>query len=143
MIRDNSFAPVRTWFRLLDSRRLGPVRRDRKLTHRQQSLRSPHYRSSASHNPLTSLTPHEYLTCVISKSLSSIPQAIFQILPVKYSELWFNLRGRTTATMVMAVVNPVGAGVAQLIAPLTGGPKQSVRITVPRVVPPQGTNPSV
>ena len=142
VIRDSSSAPVRDWCHFLDSRRLGSVCWHCKLPHWQQSLRSPHHRSSASHNTLTSPMPHEYLTRVISKLLASIPQAIFQVIPAKYSELWFNLQGRTTATMVMAVMNPIGAGLAQLISPLAGGPKQSVRVQAPRVVFPWNTNPS-
>jgi FLVCR family MFS transporter 7 len=35
--------------------------------------------------------------------LSAISQPIFQVLGPKYSEMWFDLKGRTTATMVIAV----------------------------------------
>jgi hypothetical protein len=34
---------------------------------------------------------------------SAISQPAFQVLGPKYSEMWFDLKGRTTATMVIAV----------------------------------------
>lgn len=37
------------------------------------------------------------------KSFASIAQPIYQILAPKYSETWFDLRGRTTATMIIAI----------------------------------------
>ena len=59
------------------------------------------------------------------------------MLPTKYSEIWFNVRGRTTATMVMAIMNPIGGALAQVIAPLTSGPRQSVRIPYLRMIFPE------
>jgi hypothetical protein len=35
--------------------------------------------------------------------ISAISQPIFQVLGPKYSEMWFDLKGRTTATMVIAI----------------------------------------
>lgn len=37
------------------------------------------------------------------KFLAGISQPFFQILPAKYSETWFDLNGRTTATMIAAI----------------------------------------
>lgn len=34
---------------------------------------------------------------------AAIAQPIFQVLGPKYSELWFDLKGRTTATMFVAI----------------------------------------
>jgi len=34
---------------------------------------------------------------------ASIAQPIYQVIGPKYSETWFNLNGRTTATMVIAI----------------------------------------
>lgn len=35
--------------------------------------------------------------------ISGIAQVIFLVMPPKFSELWFDLEGRTTATMVMSI----------------------------------------
>ena len=35
--------------------------------------------------------------------LSGIAQPVYQVLGPKYSETWFSLKGRTTATMLLAV----------------------------------------
>ncbi|KAG8728668.1 hypothetical protein FRC11_010468 [Ceratobasidium sp. 423] len=55
-------------------------------------------------------------------------QPWFQILGPKYSETWFDLRGRTTATMIVAIANPIGAALSQLIAPAFSTVRESVLI---------------
>ncbi|KAL8291247.1 hypothetical protein RQP46_002225 [Phenoliferia psychrophenolica] len=50
--------------------------------------------------------------------LIGIAQCWFQIVPPAYSELWFNQRGRTTSTMIMAIANPFGGAIGDLIAPV-------------------------
>ncbi|CAE6494797.1 unnamed protein product [Rhizoctonia solani] len=55
-------------------------------------------------------------------------QPWFQILGPKYSETWFGLRGRTTATMIIAIANPIGAALSQLIAPAFSTVRESVLI---------------
>jgi hypothetical protein len=40
---------------------------------------------------------------VRSQFFASIAQPIYQVIGPKYSETWFNLNGRTTATMVIAI----------------------------------------
>ncbi|KZO95536.1 MFS general substrate transporter [Calocera viscosa TUFC12733] len=57
---------------------------------------------------------------MLSSVLNGIGQPIFQVLAPKYSERWFDLRERTTATMLIAVSNPIGGALAQLIAPAVG-----------------------
>lgn len=37
---------------------------------------------------------------------AGIAQPWFQIVGPKYSELWFGLKGRTTATAIIAIANP-------------------------------------
>lgn len=69
-----------------------------------------------------------YALLILGQFVSSTPQAIFQVLPSKYSESWFDMRGRTTATMTMAIMNPIGSALAQLISPLAGGPKTSILV---------------
>ncbi|ELU42626.1 MFS_1 domain-containing protein [Rhizoctonia solani AG-1 IA] len=55
-------------------------------------------------------------------------QPWFQILGPKYSETWFDLRGRTTSTMIISIANPVGAALSQLIAPAFSTVRESVLI---------------
>lgn len=47
-------------------------------------------------------TPLFYLPCFL-QALSAISQPVYQILAPKYSERWFDLKGRTTATMIISI----------------------------------------
>ncbi|KAF9241533.1 major facilitator superfamily domain-containing protein [Melanogaster broomeanus] len=49
-----------------------------------------------------------YALLILGQSISAISQPVFQILGPKYSEKWFDLKGRTTATMAIAIANPIG-----------------------------------
>ncbi|KAF9649531.1 MFS general substrate transporter [Thelephora ganbajun] len=69
-----------------------------------------------------------YALLIIGQLFASIPQAIFQVLPTKYSELWFDVRGRTTATMAMAIMIPIGSALAQVISPQLRDPKQAILV---------------
>ncbi|KAI0789189.1 major facilitator superfamily domain-containing protein [Abortiporus biennis] len=69
-----------------------------------------------------------YALTLIGQLLGGISQPFFQILGPTYSETWFDLKGRTTATMVVAIANPVGIGIAQIISPLVGDTRQSVLV---------------
>ncbi|KAF9784690.1 major facilitator superfamily domain-containing protein [Thelephora terrestris] len=76
-----------------------------------------------------SLSPNSaYALLIVGQFLSSIPQAVFQVLPTKYSESWFDARWRTTATMIMSIMNPVGSALAQVISPISSGPKESILV---------------
>lgn len=46
-----------------------------------------------------------------------IAQPNVQIIGPAFSETWFTPRGRTTVTMLIAVANPFGAAVGDLVAP--------------------------
>ena len=78
--------------------------------------------------------------------ISGVVQPIFQVLVPGFSEKWFDLRQRTTATMLMSVgmyphapesvfrllmhiiiANPIGSALGQLISPLVGTARSSVR----------------
>jgi hypothetical protein len=67
------------------------------------------------------------------------------VIGPKYSETWFDLRGRTTATMVVAIgphllwrlespftqvlaANPIGGALGQLLSPIVGDTRKSVSI---------------
>ena len=98
------------------------------------------------------LTPDNYTHSPIPKIFTAVAQPVFQVLGPMYSEKWFDLNGRTTATMLIAIgpyvsfpispisftlctANPIGGAIGQLLAPLVGTPGQSVsyphRITSP------------
>ncbi|CCM01685.1 uncharacterized protein FIBRA_03749 [Fibroporia radiculosa] len=73
-----------------------------------------------------------YALVLIGQLLSGIAQPIFQVLVPGYSEKWFDLKSRTTATMLMSIgerpSNPIGTGLGQLISPLVGTTRQSILV---------------
>lgn len=69
-----------------------------------------------------------YALVVIGQLFSAFAQPVYQILGPKYSENWFDLKGRTTATMIVSVANPVGGALGQLISPLVGDTRQSILV---------------
>ncbi|KAI5890517.1 MFS general substrate transporter [Schizophyllum commune H4-8] len=74
------------------------------------------------------LSPNEaYALLMFGQLFTSIAQPIFQVLGPKYSETWFDLKGRTTATMIIAVSNPIGGAIGQLLSPISD-PATSVLI---------------
>ncbi|EJD52795.1 MFS general substrate transporter [Auricularia subglabra TFB-10046 SS5] len=73
------------------------------------------------------LTPGgRYALMLVAQILVGIPQAIYQVIGPKYSELWFDLRFRTTATMIIAISNPLGSALGQLLSPILSDPKDSI-----------------
>ncbi|KAG9316556.1 major facilitator superfamily domain-containing protein [Chiua virens] len=75
----------------------------------------------------TSLSPQSaYTLLMFGQIFSAITQPIFQVLGPMYSEKWFDLKGRTTATMLIAVANPIGGAIAQLLSPLGESVRQSI-----------------
>ncbi|KAI0668890.1 MFS general substrate transporter [Trametes maxima] len=69
-----------------------------------------------------------YTFIVIGQILGGMSVPIFQIIVPSYSQKWFDLKGRTTATMIMGVANPVGNALGQLIPPLVTDPRQSLLV---------------
>ncbi|KAF8342314.1 major facilitator superfamily domain-containing protein [Cantharellus anzutake] len=63
-------------------------------------------------------SPHAYAIIFFGQFFSGFAQPWFQILGPKYSELWFDLQGRTTATAIIAIANPIGSALGELISPL-------------------------
>ncbi|KAJ7783079.1 major facilitator superfamily domain-containing protein [Mycena metata] len=59
---------------------------------------------------------------------SALAQPVFQVLGPKYSETWFDLQGRTTATMILSIANPVGGALGQLLSPIVGDTRQSILV---------------
>lgn len=77
------------------------------------------------------------------QALSAVAQPVYQILAPKYSERWFDLKGRTTATMIisigrerslrhknattdLAAANPIGSALGQLLSPMFSDTRKSV-----------------
>ncbi|OSD03709.1 MFS general substrate transporter [Trametes coccinea BRFM310] len=69
-----------------------------------------------------------YALILIGQLISGSAVPIFQIVIPSYSQKWFDLKGRTTATMIMGVANPVGNALGQLIPPLVGSTRQSLLV---------------
>ena len=73
------------------------------------------------------------LQLFVGQTCTGLAQPVFQVLGPKYSELWFDYRGRTTATALISIANPLGAALGELISPLIDDVRQSVRTRcVPR-----------
>ncbi|KAF9051051.1 MFS general substrate transporter [Hymenopellis radicata] len=69
-----------------------------------------------------------YALLMFGQFFAAIAQPIFQVLGPKYSETWFSLQGRTTATMIVAIANPIGGAVGQLLSPLIVDTRQSILV---------------
>ncbi|KAI9442617.1 MFS general substrate transporter [Lactarius indigo] len=68
-----------------------------------------------------SLSKHGAYTLIIIGQ-----QPVYQILAPKYSERWFDLKGRTTATMIISIANPIGGGLGQLLSPSFSNTRTSI-----------------
>ncbi|KAF8160671.1 major facilitator superfamily domain-containing protein [Crassisporium funariophilum] len=76
-----------------------------------------------------SLSPKgAYALLIVGQFFASIAQPIYQVIGPKYSETWFDLKGRTTATMIVAISNPFGGAIGQLLSPLVGDTRQSILV---------------
>jgi len=69
-----------------------------------------------------------YALIIIGQALSAVAQPVYQILAPKYSERWFDLKGRTTATMIISIANPIGGAVGQLLSPAFSDTRKSILI---------------
>ncbi|KAI0320777.1 MFS general substrate transporter [Amylostereum chailletii] len=69
-----------------------------------------------------------YAVILVGQLLSGLSQPVFQILAPKYSEVWFDLKGRTTATMIISIANPIGGALGQLFSPLFSDTRQSILV---------------
>ncbi|KAJ7346561.1 major facilitator superfamily domain-containing protein [Mycena albidolilacea] len=69
-----------------------------------------------------------YALLFVGQFFAAIAQPIFQVIGPKYSETWFDLKGRTTATMILAIANPVGGALGQLLSPIVGNTRQSILV---------------
>lgn len=69
-----------------------------------------------------------YSLIIIGQALSAVSQPVFQILAPKYSERWFDLKGRTTATMIISIANPIGGALGQLLSPMFSDTRKSILV---------------
>ncbi|KIO18157.1 hypothetical protein M407DRAFT_220760 [Tulasnella calospora MUT 4182] len=66
-----------------------------------------------------SLSPDgAFALMMVSQLMTGTTQAVWQVLAPRYSEAWFGLKGRVTATMIMTLLGPVGNAIGQLLAPI-------------------------
>ncbi|KIY44389.1 MFS general substrate transporter [Fistulina hepatica ATCC 64428] len=76
-----------------------------------------------------SLSPNSaYALLIIGQTFHAVSQPIYQVLAPKYSELWFSLQGRTTATMVISIANPIGGALGQIISPAVGNTRRAILV---------------
>ncbi|KAJ7358488.1 major facilitator superfamily domain-containing protein [Mycena albidolilacea] len=68
-----------------------------------------------------------YGLLIIGQFCAAIAQPIFQVIGPKYSETWFDFKGRTTATMILSIANPIGGALGQLISPI-GSTRHSILV---------------
>ncbi|KAK7035498.1 hypothetical protein VNI00_011791 [Paramarasmius palmivorus] len=78
--------------------------------------------------PRTLSSESAYALLMIGQTFAAIAQPLYQVLAPIYSEKWFDLRGRTTATMICSVANPVGGAIGQLLSPMVGDTRQSILV---------------
>ena len=69
-----------------------------------------------------------YALLMISQAFIAISQPLFQVIGPMFSQTWFDLNGRTTSTMLIAVSNPVGGAVAQFVSPTFPSVKRSILV---------------
>ncbi|KAF9519223.1 hypothetical protein BS47DRAFT_1375143 [Hydnum rufescens UP504] len=75
------------------------------------------------------LSPHSVHALLFLGQLGvGLAQPVFQVLAPKYSELWFDLKSRTTATALISVANPFGGALGELISPLIDNVRTSILI---------------
>lgn len=69
-----------------------------------------------------------YALLMVSQAFIAIAQPLFQVVGPIFSQTWFDLDGRTTATMLIAVSNPVGGAVAQFVSPAFDSVRRSILV---------------
>ncbi|KAG8833762.1 hypothetical protein FRC17_010135 [Serendipita sp. 399] len=70
----------------------------------------------------------KFALMMISQVFVAFAQGCVQINTVRYSELWFDLRGRVVATMLTNISNPLGGAIASLILPQTPNTKWAILV---------------
>lgn len=78
---------------------MDPLCRNFAVTLQRRRLLSHHYWPGGEN---FAELPPLYFSCFL-QALSAVSQPVYQILAPKYSERWFDLKGRTTATMIISI----------------------------------------
>ncbi|KAI6037954.1 major facilitator superfamily domain-containing protein [Pisolithus marmoratus] len=78
---------------------------------------------------IRSLSPQSaYILLSFGQVFGTISRPVFQVLGPMFSERWFDLRSRTTATTVIAIAGSIGSALAQVLSPLMGTVRQSILV---------------
>ncbi|KAI5990385.1 major facilitator superfamily domain-containing protein [Pisolithus albus] len=76
-----------------------------------------------------SLSPRSaYVLLFFGQFFGAISKPVSQILGPMFSERWFDLRSRTTATMAIAISGSIGSALGQLLSPLMRTVRQSILV---------------
>ncbi|KAI0268875.1 MFS general substrate transporter [Gloeopeniophorella convolvens] len=85
-----------------------------------------------------------YALIILGQAFAGVSQPTYQILAPKYSEVWFDLKGRTTATMIISIgapyssnlmdrtesgsisANPIGGAIGQILSPICSDTRNSI-----------------
>ncbi|KAG8813688.1 hypothetical protein FRC18_002346 [Serendipita sp. 400] len=62
-------------------------------------------------------TNGSYALIIIAQLLVGVTAPCFQVVGPRYAEVWFDLKGRATTTMIVAISDPLGTALGQIIAP--------------------------
>ncbi|KAG8817336.1 hypothetical protein FRC19_011415 [Serendipita sp. 401] len=62
-------------------------------------------------------TNGSYALIIIAQLLVGVTAPCFQVVGPRYAEVWFDLKGRATTTMLVAISDPLGTALGQIIAP--------------------------
>lgn len=54
---------------------------------------------------------------LLAQLLVGVTAPCFQVVGPRYAEVWFDLKGRATTTMIVAISDPLGTALGQIIAP--------------------------
>ncbi|KAI6118196.1 major facilitator superfamily domain-containing protein [Pisolithus sp. B1] len=78
---------------------------------------------------IPSLSPRSaYILLFFGQFFGALSKPISQILGPMFSERWFDLRNRTTATMAIAISGSIGSALGQLLSPLMSTVRQSILV---------------
>lgn len=64
----------------------------------------------------------------IFQLLVGVTAPCFQVVGPRYAEVWFDLKGRATTTMIVAISDPLGTALGSIIAPLLNDKHFGIRI---------------
>ncbi|KIM22040.1 hypothetical protein M408DRAFT_333098 [Serendipita vermifera MAFF 305830] len=62
-------------------------------------------------------TSGSYGLMILAQILIGITAPCFQVVGPRYAEVWFDLQGRATTTMIVAISDPLGTAIGQIIPP--------------------------